>query len=52
VNGAVDQGIISPRQTRTGSAPERRCMLAFADTLIDLAETKKLLLHYERRLFN
>jgi hypothetical protein len=33
--------------TRTGSGPERRRMLAFADTLIDLAETKKLLLHYE-----
>jgi hypothetical protein len=32
--------------------PERLRMLAFADTLVDVAETKKLLLHYERRLLN
>ncbi len=37
---------------RTESDPERRRMLALADALIDLAETKRLLLHYQRRLFN
>jgi hypothetical protein len=37
---------------RTGNDPERRRLLAFADTLIDLAETKELLLRYERRLLH
>jgi len=37
---------------RTESDPERRRMLALADTLIDLAETKELLLRYERRLLH
>jgi hypothetical protein len=37
---------------RTGNSLERRRMLAFADALIDLAETKTLMLHYERRLLN
>jgi hypothetical protein len=37
---------------RTEGGPERLSILTFADTLIDLAETKKLLLRYERRLLN
>jgi hypothetical protein len=37
---------------RTEGVPERLSILTFADTLIDLAETKKLLLRYERRLLN
>jgi hypothetical protein len=37
---------------RHDNEQEQRRMLALADTLIDLAETKTLLLHYERRLFN
>jgi hypothetical protein len=37
---------------RTGNNPERLRLLAFADTLIHLAETKQLLRRYERRLFN
>jgi hypothetical protein len=37
---------------QTEGGPERLSLLTFADTLIDLAETKKLLLRYERRLLN
>jgi hypothetical protein len=37
---------------RTAVGPERLRILTFADTLIHLAETKKLLLHYERWLLN
>jgi hypothetical protein len=37
---------------RTERGPERLRVLTFADTLIDLAETKKLLQRYERRLLN
>ena len=37
---------------RTERGPERLRILTFADALIDLAETKKLLLRYERRLLN
>jgi hypothetical protein len=40
------------RANRTDVGPERHRMLAFADVLVDVAETKKLLLHYERRLLN
>ena len=37
---------------RTENHSERHRMLAFADTLIDLAEAKRLVLHYGRRLLN
>jgi hypothetical protein len=37
---------------RTERGPERLRILTFADALIDLAETKKLLLRYERWLLN
>jgi hypothetical protein len=37
---------------RTEGGPERLSILTFADTLIDLAETKTLLLRYERQLLN
>jgi hypothetical protein len=40
------------RALRTERGPERLRVLTFADTLIDLAETKKLLQRYERRLLN
>ena len=40
------------RAMRTERGPERLRMLAFADTLIDVAETKLLLLHCERRLLD
>ncbi len=35
----------------TESVPERLRVMAFAGTLLDLADTKTLLLRYERRLF-
>jgi hypothetical protein len=37
---------------RTERGPERLRISTFADALIDLAETKKLLLRYERWLLN
>jgi hypothetical protein len=37
---------------RTERGPERLRILTFADALIDLAEAKKLLLRFERRLLN
>ena len=37
---------------RTERGPERLRILAIAETLIDLAETKKLLRRYEQRLLN
>jgi hypothetical protein len=37
---------------RVHNDSERHRLLACADTLIDLAETKTLLLHYEQRFFN
>ncbi len=37
---------------RTERGAERLRILTFADALIDVAETKKLLLRYERRLLN
>jgi hypothetical protein len=36
----------------TEPGPERLRILTMAETLIDLAEAKKLLRHYERRLLN
>jgi hypothetical protein len=40
------------RAMRTERGSDRLRMLTFADTLIDVAETKLLLLRYERRLLN
>jgi hypothetical protein len=37
---------------RIKKGPERLRILTFADALINLAEIKKLLLDYERRLLN
>jgi hypothetical protein len=37
---------------RAETEPERLRVLTFADALMDLAEIKKLLLRYERRLLN
>ena len=37
---------------RTERGAERLRILTFADALIEVAETKKLLLRYERRLLN
>jgi hypothetical protein len=37
---------------RIETGPERLRVLTVADALMNLAEVKKLLLHYERRLLN
>jgi hypothetical protein len=42
--------IVQAMQIETG--PERLRVLTVADALMDLAEIKKLLLKYERRLLN
>ena len=42
--------IVQAMQFETG--PERLRVLTVADALMDLAEIKKLLLEYERRLLN
>jgi hypothetical protein len=40
------------RAMRIQTAPERLRVLTVADALVNLAEIKKLLLEYERRLLN
>ena len=46
----ADTQIAHAERIETG--PERLRILAFADALITVAEIKKLMLHYERRLLN
>jgi hypothetical protein len=46
----AEKQIAQARRIATG--PERLRVLTVADALLDLAEIKKLLLEYERRLLN
>jgi hypothetical protein len=46
----ADTQIAQAKRIETG--PERLRILAFADALINVAEIKKRLLHYERQLLN